>query len=1375
MSFLSSKPAVSQQPQELNSVNVDRSRYGDPMPLLYGTDRVPAMLGWYGAFSATAQTQASPGKGGGSKNITGYNYTASCVMMLIEGFTGGASISQVWKDKAITTLAAEGLTFFTGTPGQGVWPYLTTNFPSQAINYNLTAYVAAQNLNLGSSAALPNYTYEVHGLFAQAGIAITLTGGLSAGAISGTLSAGSVGLVANGVWDITFSDFETRSVTVAGSALTWDSAFPLTLAVTAAATIGGMDADPSSIWLDYCQDTNHGANFFLTDPGIQGAGATTWQTYCKANSLQLSVFEDTQRSASAALKDLLEITNSDCFLSANVLKISSYGDVAISGNGVTYTPNNTPLFVFTDDDYLPASEGSGGGGSTSDDPVQCIRKPLTETFNCVFVEYLDRSDNYNPHLAFWKDPLDIRVNGLRTMTTKTFHQIKIGSVAQQVATLIGQRQLYIRRQFVFSVRADLYTGLEPMDLIELNDSLIVGGLETRLGLINQLCRVVQTDDDENDVFTITCEEMLVGTSSAPRYAISGAQGFFANYAALPPSIAQPVLFPAPVGLTGGDFELWCAIGEGSAGGSYGGCNIYGSLDDVTWTFLGTVTGQARLGTVTTSHPIGASDSTIFLTMNPATDAAGYQLNSASASDFAANRALLYVDGEIIGFETVTLLSTAQYSVTVSRGLFGTSAVSHAVGASWCRLDPAIFQFEIDPGMIGQTIHIKGYSFNLFGQQTQTVATDFAFLIPNYQLGQVTPGPISFVGSGVMVAGTSAFKSTATNAWDSSCYSTQSYSQCNICCYPSAPLVVAGGVMVGLTTNPLASNSFTNLNYALYATSTGPVQIYELGTLVGTFASSYTAATLLNVVYDGKHISYYIGGTLVRTVPVAGLSLFGQICFFAGASDAVYGIDFGPIGTAVTPFTLTPMSLQVAASGTTAISNSLGTTAFGTRNFKSAESYNNGCQVSFGVNENGYDAMFLGLSAAPATGGTFGAALAAWYPHVGTSITEIIFNGASLGSFGAPATVGEVLTITYDNFTFRWWRGGALIHQEYFPSAGPLFLFGDMFDPGGEGFVNISFGPYGLATPQIWTARGSCFVSDEVVSKSASGASAWDSDAISLSGYLNCHLLWVPGGTTGVIGALTTGNPPATPGLAGLSYALVANSAGTLDIMESGTTVAAAVSTYNVNDVLSITYTGTAVLYKQNSTLLHTTTVTTGVNMFGNISIFAANGSVNNAEFGPGAIVPSIQTGKLAGNAATLLSLISTAGPVTITNNHLGAGITNVDSITIGPLPTSVDVVVTCNASWDYATLASGTSWYNQLSAGINAVSGTSGTNVIPTATVNSTSGPTDYNGFIVQEQHFTIGAGATVTYFFNAICVNPTGIGNFSISSVNLKVEVIKK
>lgn len=1269
MSGLFGKQSNATAPQQLNSISVDRSRYGDPVPLVYGTQRIPATLLWYGAFTVIPQSQQSSGKGGGGAQITGYLYTASCVMGLCEGPI--TAVRQVFKDKAITTYAAEGLSLFTGAGGQAAWSYLTTNFPSQAVPYDHTAYFGAQNLSLGSSAALPNYTYEVQGFLATGGTAITLTAAPGVGATSAVISGTSP--ITTGVWDVSFSDYEVRSctftTTTGTTTITWDVTNGLVNACTTAAVIGGFDADPSAIILDYCTDVNHGAGFNNISSSIQGTG-NTYQTYCLVNSLQISPWEDTQRPAADFLKDILEITNSDAVMSAGVMNIFPYCDATISANGLTYTPNLTPLFAFTDDDYVIA------GNANINDPVVCERKPMTETYNVVRVEFYDRANNYNAALAEWTDPLDIATNGIRVMATKTFHQITNASVAYQVASLIGQRQLYIRNTYIFAVRADVYTLLEPMDLISITDS--------NLGIVNKLCRIVQVEDDKDDTFTITCEDMFVGTASAPKYNYQSAQGYYANYAVLPPNTWNNVIFSAPNSLCANqEDEIWIATCAATPTGvqtnSYGGCNIWSSLDNATWNFIGTATGQSRIGTVTTGHAIGASDTTIYLTLAPELVATGLVLDSASASDFAANRALLWVDGEVMAFQTVTLLSAGNYSVTVSRGLFSTTptngvGVAHAVGTYWARLDSTIFRIATDPGIVGQTVYFEFYSFNAIGRQTQTTPGYTAsYVVPAFN--QVFYSTFAQSGSCRVVAPSSAYKfASASSAWDSSVYSTQSFA--NACSASWSFGETNTAMMVGLSANPSSSNNYTNIAYG-FETNGGFAQwsIYALGSFVG-ITGSFTPTDTFCIAFDGKHVNFIQNGAIVYSTPQNSAIYSMQACFYS-PNASIYGIVYENIGVDVSPFTLLLTSTNVVAKGN-ATSSITGASAWGTKVFESRESYANGVQISFNPGTL-TGAYYMGVTSNPATAltGAYAGVFAGWYCHGDSSVTQAIFNVATYLSLATPALT-DVLAITYDGFNVYWWRNGTIEMQQYWPTNVPLYLVGDFYEVGLK-INNISFSPYGQLSPNPFVTGGNAVTHDSTASK-IGGSNAWDSGVASINGYATCHVQ----GKLSAIGSAVndcfiglTSTPQSLTALGNYTYLNYTwhfnGSSGDWEIYESGTAVLTAIATAATTDLVAVTYSGSTITYLLNGVSKRTVSVS-GLTLFAGFDYYYANSpGTNSMSFGPGTTLDMLPTASLDIGAATGVNTVFTAGPVTYSESSLGViTVTPSTGIPTLALPAPVD-------------------------------------------------------------------------------------------------------
>jgi Putative phage tail protein len=1130
VSGLFGKPANATQPQQLNSINVDRSRYGDPVPLVYGMQRIPITLLWYGDFTSTATHES--GKGG-SAPVSGYTYTASVVMGLCEGPISG--IREVWKDKAITTLATEDLTLFEGAGGQAPWSYLSTNFPAQAVPYDHTAYLAEANLQLGNTAATPNYTFEVQGFFSDPGDAITLTSGPPAGATSTSFNDSPV---PDGVWDITFSDFETRSatlVTVAGlTTATWDSDNGLTDGCTNAAFIGGYDAAPARILNDYCTDPNHGCGFSALSPYIGnvyneftcsyaegkyiaqiegdvyplprilpvgtglvnetafGAGvidaydwttgtitmstaasssgselmafyASNYQAYCTANGIVISPWEDTQRPAAEFIKDILAITNSNCVMSAGVLNIYPYADAPVSGNGASYYPDLQPLFAFTDADYIQAETDS-----EITDPVVMTRKPLTETWNVLRIEFNDRSNNYNPSLAQWEDPLDIAVNGIRCDSNKSYHQITVASVALTSATLMGQRQLYIRNEFSFSVRNDVYTLLEPMDLVSLTDSIQPDG--SGLGITNLLVRITKIEDDENDIFTITAEDTFVGTASAPLYNFESAQGYYANYAVLPPSVNTPVIFSAPAGLVGagGGYQLWVAVGPAAPTGeqtnSYGGCNVFGSLDNLTFTPLGSVVGQARYGAIPSN--VGAEDTSITVTLTAEGALDGLQLSSASASDYANNRALIYLDGEIIGFENADLVGTGEYTLSpVTRGLFGTGpspgvGTTHTAGASWARLDTSIFKIPFDPGIIGQTMYLKFCSFNDVSVAIQPLseAETYTYLVENYNVGQLLGGPLTLEGVGMGIAGTSVFKSATTTAWDSGVWSLQAY--INGAFVAFQPNDATSSMMMGLHSAP-GVVAYGDLDFMMYC-GAGNLYFSEAwtGTWVdGSLGTTYAAGDALQVVYDGNIVRYMRNGALLRQVsPGSQLTLY-LASSFNTPNAGISGIQFGGAGVS-SPVLFNARGTCIVSDGN-AFKLSAGANAWDSDVY-SVNGYPT-CHVVFKASQTSGSIM-IGLVTQPAQSPTdaYEGLLYAIYLTPGGDLGdwELYESGAAVAGISGTYDETTLFAITYDGSNVVYEIGGTAV-RTVSSITGKTFFVDSNFYSAGAGVNTLDFGPGAL--------------------------------------------------------------------------------------------------------------------------------------------------------------------------------------------------------------------------------------------------------------------------------------------------------------------------
>ncbi len=274
-------------------LRIQSSVYGQPLPIVYGANRIAGNLIWYGDFKAIAQTQeVETGKGGGGTETiqTGWKYRASFMIGLCEGqineiskFWEGTEQKQMSVDIKIGKIrySSSVFTVFDGSQIQDAWSYLETKHPSKALKYRNLAYVATANYELGATNLLPNFTFETYGI---------------------------------GCGDIT----------------------------------GELDVDAKSIIYDYLTNSRYGTGFPVGKIGDW----SEYETYCKAAGLLFSPVYDAQTQAQGKINDLISLTNSGVYFSEGVLKIKPFGDKEITGNGVTFTPDLTVVASLDDDDFI---------------------------------------------------------------------------------------------------------------------------------------------------------------------------------------------------------------------------------------------------------------------------------------------------------------------------------------------------------------------------------------------------------------------------------------------------------------------------------------------------------------------------------------------------------------------------------------------------------------------------------------------------------------------------------------------------------------------------------------------------------------------------------------------------------------------------------------------------------------------------------------------------------------------------------------------------------------------------------------------------------------------------------------------------------------
>lgn len=636
---------------------VQTSSLGLPISLGWGRGRLKCNLLWYNAFKATSHTTKQGGKGmGGSSTNTTYTYTASVIMGLCEGPITG--IRSVYRDKDVYKDYIRSWSW----NGQTYGTVVTTALQQ-----------AGLNLATGTTSQTP--------------------------------------------WGYMTSRFPSQALAYRGISYVYAQDYPLTdnatlpnhsFEVDFAVQLAGLpDADPKDIVTDLLTNANYGL------PGW-GSGLigdlSTWSTYCKANNLLLSPVLEEQRSARDLINEWCDATNSAAFWSEGQLKIGTFGDTAATANGATFTPNLTPQYNLTEDDFQPLSAGV---------PVQLEIIDQSDAYNIVQVEFLDRNNQYNVAITAAQDLANITQYGKRKKDPVSWHSICDPQIARNACQLLLQRVLYRREVYRFKLPWN-FVLLEPMDYVSLTTTT------DQLKLSAKLVQIIDIEESEDDYLTITAEGVNVGTASTPAYNQHSGSAVSVQTQVAPGAISTPLIFNAPPSLTGLDPELWIAVAGQS--GAWGGCEVWASPDNVTFERVGRIDNGAKTGVSTSAiGNVADPDTTSTLGVNMA--ASQQQLNSSSATNMNNGSTLFMLGDELMAYQTATLTGANAYNLTtLRRGLYGTTTRAHAINEPFARMDDSVFKLPYNKLNYGNTIYLKFLSFNIFGQELDQLSSATAYSV-----------------------------------------------------------------------------------------------------------------------------------------------------------------------------------------------------------------------------------------------------------------------------------------------------------------------------------------------------------------------------------------------------------------------------------------------------------------------------------------------------------------------------------------------------------------------------------------------------------------------------------------------------------------------
>lgn len=471
------------------------------------------------------------------------------------------------------------------------------------------------------------------------------------------------------------------------------------------------DADPREIIRDLLTNQRYGCGFPVDSIG----DTDRYSNYCRAVGIFLSPAYTEQGEAQRNISELLEQTNSAAVFSQGRLKIVPYGDGNYSGNGAVYVADNKAIYDLTDDDFIV---------SGAEDPVNVERKTNADAFNQIQVEYLDRDNDYNVAIAEVKDQANIEQYGLRPKDAVKMHGICDGKVAQKVAQQLLQRALYVRNEYEFKLGWK-YCLLEPMDIVTLTDA--------GLGLDKTPVRITEIEEDEEGVLSVKAEDYPLGVHTVSEYPTQPSLGYSADYNVSPGNAHAPVIFEAPLQLTGGEPQIWMAT---AGGDMWGGAEVWVSTDGDSYTRVGAVNHKARFGSLTAALPNGAVfDRTNTLSV----EISAGQITGGTEQDSRDLLTLCYVDGEFLAYANAELKGVGRYTLgNLTRGAYGSAIDTHAAGSKFARIDEALFKYAVPRNWIGRTVWVKLVSYNVFSGGIQDLASvpAYSYTIKGAPLGQI---------------------------------------------------------------------------------------------------------------------------------------------------------------------------------------------------------------------------------------------------------------------------------------------------------------------------------------------------------------------------------------------------------------------------------------------------------------------------------------------------------------------------------------------------------------------------------------------------------------------------------------------------------------
>jgi hypothetical protein len=664
-------------------LQVQTSSQALPIPIVWGANRISGNVIDYFNFYSQPASKGKGGLGKGNDN----DYFADVMIALCEGAGEGylLNIGFFWANQGV---------YWFPDPNSDTGFGLYHGTPDQSVwsnaaavghdlGYSNTALIVQGNLPLGESAEVPQYNAEVYSRFTGHNVNTEVTN------------------------------------------------FP--------------DANMGDIIPDLLTNTQY---TLAMDPELLDTPAfeflTTYHLY--ANLFFSPTLKD-QEQVTSILSRWATLGNYWIFWTGTLLTVVPLGDTGGTNNGVTYTPNVTPIYDLGPDDFQVDSTDAGAAP-----PITVKRKAPEDCYNMVQLDCTIRGSytsgqtggtmggsSYNSTPFRWFDQSEIDAAKVQASNVISAPEICNQVTAGNAVSLIGQRQLYIRNTYEFKLLSN-FCLLLPGDIVTLTDP--------NIGLDLFPVRITSVTEDDKDTLTLEAEEFPQGVGTATQIDFQTWDGQAPyNPGDNPSSVNTPVFYQPPPSETQGVSQVWVGA---SGATSWGGCGVFLSFDGVNYSQIGEIDQATCQGTLTYGLPLATGVDTTNPLEVVTTESQLAPPTAMTEADAQAFRSICMVDDEIIAFAGPT--PTGDFSATYDyliRGVFGTTPAAHAAGAPFAVLSSAaMFAYNLPQQYVGTPLYFFFPSVNEFGAQPQSLAdcTEYVFAPAGPPNGVITGAVYQYSGA-----------------------------------------------------------------------------------------------------------------------------------------------------------------------------------------------------------------------------------------------------------------------------------------------------------------------------------------------------------------------------------------------------------------------------------------------------------------------------------------------------------------------------------------------------------------------------------------------------------------------------------------------------